>query len=262
MPEEATPATPVETPPSETPAPEVSPEASTSPSLGQELATLLANAQAQAPEKGAPDPNHFDKVNADHSREIGESRKQILELEKKVESLKSAPVQPTEDATELMFKDPTGFRRDFKAEIKAEIEAESEAKYGSTMRDARNMTVATKVANSDPILNKLLQDPETQRWLTDLSQDKQAISRFQDPEENQLRAAMLERMLGIMTTQGTIKENAPAPPRPENAGLPTPSSGPASTPSTDSITPEKAREMGMEKAWEAFASGAAPLLNK
>lgn len=262
MPEEATTAAPAETPPSETPV-EASPEASTSPapSLGQELVDLMAKAQSQAPEKGAPDPNHFQKVNTDHSREIGESRTKITEMQAEIDALKSSPQTAQEEGTERLFKDPEGFLRDRDTKIVEQVKKDFEEKYGQTLTDARNQTVATQVANESPISSKLLYHPETQAWLSELSQDPQATARYSNTEKNQLKAVMYDRMTGLMSAQETAHANAPPVERPENSGLPTPASTPASAPPTSGLpSPEEVQKKGMQWGFEEWAKRMAPLV--
>ena len=123
--------------PTTPPKTEPSPEESTTtpePSLGERLAKALENQPDPAP-KGEPDPEHWNKVNTDHSKEIGEARTRIEELERKLNEPDAKPEQP--EGTERLFKEPDRFMEDFKRGILEEVTKSYEEKYGADLAQVR-----------------------------------------------------------------------------------------------------------------------------
>ena len=262
MPDEAQTATPPAEP-STPQTPEVSPETSTStpePSLGERLVHALENQPDPAP-KGEPDPDHWTKVNADHSREIGEARTRIEELERQAKETGAPPAEQTE-GTERLFKEPDRYMEDWKREVLAEADKRAEEKYGADLAKVRGTNIATQIANENPISSQLLHDPKTQTYLTELSQDPTARKTYENVDSNQVKAVLYDRMVGLMSNQETKRANASPPARPENSGITDPASTTTATPPKSEMTPKEIAEKGIEWGWQKFQEGVGQLARK
>jgi hypothetical protein len=236
----------------------VSPETSTStpePSLGERLVQALENQPDPAP-KGEPDPDHWAKVNADHSREIGEARTRIADLERNAKETAAPQAEQTE-GTERLFKEPDRYMEDWKRQVVEEVEKRAEEKYGADLAKVRGTNVATQIAGENPISAKLLQDPKTQTYLTELSKDPTARKTYENVDRNQLLAVLYDRMIGLMSNQETARTTAPPPARPENGGITDPASTTTATPPKSEMTPQEVADKGIEWGWQQFQKGVA-----
>lgn len=277
MPEEAVTAEPLApteptAPPAE-PSTEPSTSAPTEPSLGQQLLDKLnapaPTQPAPAPPEGAPDPDHWQKVKRDHSQEIGDARKRIEALETQLQKSPAEPAGALDTLTEeQLFAKPADFIAGVKTLVKEAREGgkqdaleEFNSRYGQTLEEARGQSITSTIAAENPIAKQLLNDSGTQVWLNDLKSNPEALKRYADPTKNAFYAALFHRMTGVMSAQATARSDAPTPPRPETAGLATPSGTPPPPPAPPDMAAEVAK-MTTAEAGEAFATKVQDLMAK
>jgi hypothetical protein len=173
------------------------------------------------------------------SGELGALRKEKAEME-------TEESEPVEDLAEIVYSDPEAFAK----KIAKRITAQVEKKIAPVVQPVQNLQTANVVQEGSPLATKLLKDPRTSEYLTNIANDPEALESFEDPKRVRLEAALFRRMNQLYGPQEKDRKNPPPPPRPENAGAPDPETATTGGKETAPPTPTS-----LDESIKAFTQG-------
>ena len=176
------------------------------------------------------------------SAEVGESRRRDAEAAEA-----ATTTADKEELAELVYSDPKAFA----AAIAKQVEEQVQARIAPVVQPVEQMNVVNTVRDGNALANQLLDDPGTNQYLKDLSNDPNALATFEDVKRLRLEAALFRRVSALHGKQEGDRANPPTPPRPEAAGAADPGN---QTPGA-SGTPNSEAPKDFEEGVKAFTEG-------
>jgi len=205
--------------------------------------------QAAANQSSQPtgEVEKLQKMVEDLRSTIGRQGSELGELRKVAATAAPPDTSDDDELSELVYSDPAQFAK----RVASRIEAEVQQRLAPVVAPIEQANVLHTVQDGNPLAERLLNDPATNDYLTELSQDPNSMATFSDVKRLRLEAALFRRMGKLYGPQQMTRENPPVPPRPEKAGA----ADPGGTAASRVGVPDPKAPETLEDSVKAFTEG-------